>query len=157
MFDSPIVIVDDEKHILKSYETVLKLAGFKNIHTESDSSRAFGLVRSVRPSVVLLDLIMPGTSGEELLESIVGAFPEISTIVITGNTDTESSVRCMQAGAYDYLVKPVDSTRLETTVRLAIRHSQAATDIEYPAYIPSVVFPEHCHRRPSDVLNLQVH
>ena len=70
--------------------------------------------------VVLLDLMMPRISGQELLEKIVSLHPEISVIVITAIDDLQTAVNCMKAGAFDYLVKPVEKIRLLSSVFRAV-------------------------------------
>jgi DNA-binding NtrC family response regulator len=67
--------------------------------------------------ITLLDLKMPHLSGEELLPMIGGEFPEVPVIVVTGANDVETAVRCMQKGAYDYMVKPVENSRLVGVVK----------------------------------------
>jgi DNA-binding NtrC family response regulator len=69
--------------------------------------------------VLVLDLSMPHVSGKTLLESVAADHPEIPVILMTANNDLETAVQCMQAGASDYLVKPVDKNRLLASVRRA--------------------------------------
>jgi DNA-binding NtrC family response regulator len=70
--------------------------------------------------VVVLDLTMPHLSGQALLEQITAHDPDLPTIVMTATHDLETAVQCMQAGALDYLVKPVDKHRLVSSVRRAL-------------------------------------
>jgi DNA-binding NtrC family response regulator len=70
--------------------------------------------------VVVLDLTMPHLSGQALLEQITATDPGLPTIVMTATHDLETAVQCMQAGAIDYLVKPVDKHRLVSSVRRAL-------------------------------------
>jgi DNA-binding NtrC family response regulator len=70
--------------------------------------------------VMLLDLSMPFVSGEELLSMVTKDFPEVPVIVVTGSNDVETAVRCMKSGAFDYMVKPVEKSRLISGVRRAI-------------------------------------
>ncbi len=63
---------------------------------------------------------MPYISGDELLSRIVGDFPEIPVIVITGNSEVDRAVRCMKTGSFDYMVKPVEKSRLISVVKHAI-------------------------------------
>jgi DNA-binding NtrC family response regulator len=70
--------------------------------------------------VVVLDLTMPHLSGQALLEQITAHDPDLPTIVMTATHDLETAVQCMQAGAVDYLVKPVDKHRLVSSVRRAL-------------------------------------
>jgi DNA-binding NtrC family response regulator len=70
--------------------------------------------------VVVLDLTMPHLSGQALLEQVTANAPDLPTIVMTATHDLETAVQCMQAGAIDYLVKPVDKHRLVSSVRRAL-------------------------------------
>jgi DNA-binding NtrC family response regulator len=70
--------------------------------------------------VVVLDLTMPHLSGQVLLEQITAHDPDLPTIVMTATHDLETAVQCMQAGALDYLVKPVDKHRLVSSVQRAL-------------------------------------
>ena len=114
-----ILVVDDQQSILLAIDTTLRLAGYSRIDTCSDSSRVEALAARRAPDIVLLDLMMPGVAGENLLEYFSGEHPDTPVIVITGKVDVESAVRCMKAGAFDYLVKPVEDERLVTTVQRA--------------------------------------
>jgi DNA-binding NtrC family response regulator len=70
--------------------------------------------------VLLLDLSMPHLSGQELLKQVTADYPDVSVIVMTATNDLETAVHCMQAGAIDYLVKPVENNRLVSAVRRAL-------------------------------------
>ncbi|MGH8587423.1 MAG: response regulator, partial [Gammaproteobacteria bacterium] len=59
-------------------------------------------------------------SGQELLKRVADGYPDVPVIVITAINDLETAVHCMQAGAIDYLVKPVESSRLVSSVRRAL-------------------------------------
>jgi DNA-binding NtrC family response regulator len=70
--------------------------------------------------LVLLDLTMPHLSGEDLLEKITQDFPDVPVIIITGANELDTAVRCMKGGAFDYMVKPIEKTRLVSGVSRAI-------------------------------------
>ena len=85
--------------------------------------------------MVVLDLTMPHLSGQALLEQITANHPTIHAIVMTATHDLETAVQCMQAGAIDYLVKPVDKHRLVSSVRRALELRalrQAAGSLQEP-------------------------
>ena len=116
----PVIIVDDEAQALSSYDTALRYGGLDNIITCQDSREVLGLLAGQEAEVLVLDLLMPHISGEELLARIKSDFPQIPVVVVTGVDDVETAVRCMKIGAFDYLVKPIDNDRLVTTVGRAI-------------------------------------
>jgi len=108
----PVLLVDDEAAILRSYRIVLLRAGITNVVCCDDSREVLGLLKKHNASLVLMDLTMPHLTGEELLEQIVESFPDVPVIVITGNTDVDSATICMELGACDYIVKPLSKERL---------------------------------------------
>ena len=116
----PVLLVDDEIEILKSFEIVLRSGGIKNILRCQESRGVMPILSRQEIGVILLDLTMPFISGDELLPIIIQDFPEIPVIVITGNNEVEIAVKCMKAEAFDYMVKPVEKSRLLSGVRRAI-------------------------------------
>jgi DNA-binding NtrC family response regulator len=115
-----VLLVDDEIEILKSFEITLRAGGIKNVMVCQDSRNVLHLLSRQEVGVLLLDLTMPFISGEELLSVIVQDFPDIPVIVITGNSEVDTAVQCMKAGAFDYMVKPAEKSRLVSGVRRAI-------------------------------------
>ena len=120
----PVLVVDDEAYALKGYELQLLGEGIENIICCQSGEEAQDILASQRVSLVLLDLRMPGISGEDLLSRVVARYPEIPVVVITGIDDAATAVRCMKAGAFDYIVKPVEQTRLITIVGKALEFNE---------------------------------
>lgn len=113
----PILIVDDEEIFLLSAELALNSNGINNLITEVDSSKVMDLLKGTEFSLIILDINMPNIKGTELLPLIVEKYPDIPVIIITAINDVENAVSCIKAGAFNYILKPVDSTRLATTVK----------------------------------------
>lgn len=111
-----VLIVDDELDALQGLELILRGLGLHQILACQDSRRVIDLLKKESVSLILLDLTMPFRSGEDLLAEIVQDFPEIPVAVITGTNEIDTAVRCMQAGAMDYLVKPVEISRLKANL-----------------------------------------
>jgi DNA-binding NtrC family response regulator len=116
----PILLVDDEAPILKASSLMLQSRGFENIITLQDSREVMSLLASQPVSLAILDMFMPGLTGQELLSQITSNYPEILVIIMTALDETQAAVDCMRNGAFDYLVKPVDSDRLVTSVTRAL-------------------------------------
>ncbi len=116
----PIMVVDDEESILLAIDTTLRMAGINNVITCSDSRSVAGILSEQNVEVMLLDLNMPHLHGERLLDEITRDYPEIPVIIVTGAVDVETAVRCVKAGAFDYVVKPVEEERLLASVYRAI-------------------------------------
>ncbi len=113
----PILIVDDEEEFLSSAELALNSNGINNLITEKDSTKVLDLLKTYEISLIILDINMPKIKGTELLPLIVEKYPDIPVIIITAINDVENAVACIKAGAFNYILKPVDSTRLATTVK----------------------------------------
>ena len=115
----PVLIVDDETQYLQSAAVVLRVAGFEVV-TISDPQTVIEAVKNRPFGAVLLDILMPGIRGDELLVSLVSVSPFSAVIMTTAVSDVETAVNCMRKGAFDYLVKPVEKDRLVTTVKRAM-------------------------------------
>jgi len=117
---SPVLIVDDESLMLRSMSMALRSEGINNLILCEDARKVLKILKEKDIEVILLDLIMPYISGEELLVQIKQDFPDIPVIVITGVQEVETAVKCMKAKAFDYMVKPVERMRLVSGVLRAI-------------------------------------
>lgn len=115
----PVVLVDDEPQILLSFGTTLRTAGINHILTIADSRDVVRLLEEKSASVIVLDLTMPHVSGNELLADINGRFPDVPVVVVTATDDLDTAVTCMKAGAFDYLVKPVEMSRFISVIKKA--------------------------------------
>jgi DNA-binding NtrC family response regulator len=116
----PVMLVDDEAQALDSFEIALRSASMNHFIRCQDSRDVMPMLSHQEIEVMLLDLRMPHVSGEALLPLIIADFPEIPVIVITGANDVDTAVTCMKHGAFDYMVKPVEKSRLIGVVRRAV-------------------------------------
>jgi DNA-binding NtrC family response regulator len=99
------------------------------ILTLDDSRQVLPRLADDPIGVVVLDLTMPYLSGQALLEQITAYDPNLPTIVMTATQDLETAVQCMQAGAVDYLVKPVEKHRLVASVQRALELRALREDV----------------------------
>jgi len=116
----PVLMIDDEVQALNSFEMVLRSASMNHILRCQDSRKVMEIFLSQEIEVMMLDLSMPYVSGEELLLLVTKDYPEVPVIVITGSNDVDTAVACMKTGAFDYMVKPVEKSRLISGVKRAI-------------------------------------
>lgn len=116
----PVLLVDDETNAIRSFDITLRSQGYNNIIRCQDSREAMSVISRETIDLILLDIIMPHVSGEEILEEVARNYPDIPVIMVTGNNEVETAVRCMRNGAFDYVLKPVDSERLLTSVKRAL-------------------------------------
>ncbi len=115
----PVLVVDDEEQFRLSLMMTLSSNGINNVIECGDSRAVLGMLQETPCEMALLDLAMPGLSGSKLLPEIVKEYPHLPVIILTAINEVYSAVECMKCGAFDYLVKPVDESRLVTTVRRA--------------------------------------
>jgi DNA-binding NtrC family response regulator len=116
----PILLVEDEKHTLNSLDTVLRSSGINDIICCSDSRSVFSILEEQQVDAICLDLIMPHVSGQEILSRVTQEFPDIPVIMVTGISEVDTVVQCMKQGAFDYVLKPIETDRLISTVRRAM-------------------------------------
>ncbi|MFP4499398.1 MAG: sigma-54-dependent transcriptional regulator [Candidatus Hydrogenedentota bacterium] len=118
--DLPVLLVDDEQHVTESLETILNAGGIENVIALNDSRDVPGVLQQHEIGVMLLDLWMPNVPGEKLLEICMQEYPDMPVIVFTGANDVDTAVRCVRAGAFDYIVKPAENARLMASVHRAL-------------------------------------
>jgi two-component system, NtrC family, nitrogen regulation response regulator GlnG len=116
----PVLLVDDEPQLLRSASVALRASGITRVVTLEDSRAVLPLLAEQEVGVIVLDLTMPHLSGQVLLEHLTTDYPDVPVMVMTATNDLETAVQCMQAGAIDYLVKPVETNRLVASVRRAL-------------------------------------
>ena len=121
----PILVVDDDPKVLRYVRDALSQAGYAVLATGEPGELA-NLIRAEKPGLVLLDLLLPGTDGIELMAQV----PELSdlpVIFISGYGRDETIARAFESGAADYIVKPFSPTELVARVGAALR-SRASTE-----------------------------
>ncbi len=121
--EHPILLIDDEDQLLQGASFSLRSSGINNIVTTNDSTTVIDLLKEQQFTAIVLDIMMPNLSGLELLPLIKSQNSGIPIIMMTALNEVTTVVECMQLGAFDYMVKPVDKLRLTTTVQRAIDHA----------------------------------
>ncbi|MGE0564336.1 MAG: response regulator transcription factor [Pseudolabrys sp.] len=107
----PVVIVDDDVELLEICRIMLSRRGFA-VWASRDGEGIPALVEGVRPDCVVLDLMIPGVTGFELLDDVVGQHPDVPVIVLSGAGSIGSAVTAMKHGAADFVEKPVSIDEL---------------------------------------------
>ena len=100
-----ILIVDDDRVILELASIILRSDGY-NVRTAGDGILALNLLAEEPFDLVLLDFMMPGKDGLQVLKEIKDYFPDIAVIIFTGMGSENIAVNAMKAGAADYIIKP---------------------------------------------------
>ena len=122
-----ILIVDDEKSLLKALRITLE--GKYGVITTETGSNAIKLFQHKGPDLVLLDIGLPDMSGIVTLKEIKEKDPDAMVIMVTAVEDVKTIVEAVKLGAYDYLVKPINSQELFLTVKNAIESRQLKNQI----------------------------
>jgi CheY-like chemotaxis protein len=112
--DSLIMMVDDEATAIEVTRVHLFEAGFSRFVSTTDPFTAVAMMKAEAPDLVLLDLMMPGMSGLELLERLEreGILKDVPAVVVTASTDVETRSRALQLGASEFLTKPIEPAEL---------------------------------------------
>ena len=111
-----VLIIDDEQAFAEACTRILEKGGYR-VEVAKSGSQGMQMVGSEHPSVVLLDLALPGMSGIEVLGRLVRTEPFAVPIVVTGQGTVDSAVESMKLGAFDFLTKPCQPEKLLETVR----------------------------------------
>ena len=113
-----ILIVDDSETNLVLLNAVLEAGGWP-VRTARSGTSALKVMQSWMPDLILLDLLMPGIDGYQMLERLKSdeRYSHIPVIVISAVNDPDTRDKCLQKGAVDYLPKPVNIKELETKVK----------------------------------------
>ncbi|GAB4237981.1 MAG: sigma-54 dependent transcriptional regulator [Deltaproteobacteria bacterium] len=114
-----MLLVDDDPQFLLSSGVALRAGGVHPVATIEDSRNVMRFLEEREAAVVVLDLSMPHVSGMELLGRMKERYPEMPVLVMTGRNEVGMAVECMKAGAFDYLVKPVEMNRFVASIRSA--------------------------------------
>jgi putative two-component system response regulator len=120
-----LLVVDDEEAIRNALRKFLVQQGYE-VATAASGEEALEILQRQRITGMLLDVNMPGISGVELVPQIMELEPTIAILMLTAVNDATSAALCMQRGAFDYLIKPIDLGHLSRAIHHALqrRHTQ---------------------------------
>ena len=113
-----VLLVDDEPDFVESLSQRLQIRDF-DVKTSLSGDEALDLILRQDFDIIVLDVLMPGKDGIETLREIKTLKPLINVIMLTGNTTVETAIEGMKLGAYDYLIKPVETDELADKITKA--------------------------------------
>jgi len=113
--DEAILIVDDEKLVRRLLISTLTSEGYI-CYEAGNAEETLAQLQNHKVSVILLDIMMPGKSGIELLNDVMAAYPDIAPIMISAVSNSDIAIACMKQGAYEYIQKPFNTK--EVTLRI---------------------------------------
>lgn len=111
-----ILIIDDDVHIINMLYEVLTAEDYK-VSRAYSGTEALLLLSNMKPDLILLDLMLPGLSGEEILSQMKG----IPVIIISAKVDVDNKVNLLYGGASDYVTKPFDTRELLARIAVQLR------------------------------------
>src|SRR5438067_1134887 len=129
MNNEKVLIGEDEENERTGLAELVSSCGY-SAETARDGQEGHENILAWSPSIVITDLKMPRLSGLELLERISGEGETIAVIVVTAQGTIDSAVQAMRIGAYDYITKPIDTSRLRTILQNASALLGARVELE---------------------------
>lgn len=141
-----ILVVDDETAIRDMLSTALQMAGF-NVIQAADAQKAHSIVVDLRPDLVLLDWMMPGTSGMELARRLKrdDTTTDIPIIMLTAKGEEDNKIQGLEVGADDYITKPFSPRELIARLKAVLRRTEHFTPGE-PLIVGDLILDPSSHR-----------
>lgn len=133
-----MLLVDDEEQFVDVLAQRLQTRGF-TVSTAFNGDDAIALVEEHDVDVVILDVQMPGRNGIEALQEIKRIRPITEVIMLTGHGTVETAIQGMKLGAYDYLMKPTDTTELVDKITKAQQRKKDQEDRIRQAEVERVI------------------
>jgi DNA-binding response OmpR family regulator len=127
MDDFKVLLVDDEEELVFTLAERLKIRGL-DARAVTDGASALDAIARESFDVVLLDVKMPGLGGLEVMKRIRNHSPAVQVLLITGHMSAEEGAEGMSAGAYDYVMKPININDLLAKLRAAAALARAIHD-----------------------------
>ena len=120
---STILVIEDDPRIQKALVRQFSSEGYE-VHVAGDGNEGSALCKSLKPTAVVLDLMLPGKSGREVCREIKSTFADLPVIVLSAVTDVADKVLLLELGADDYVTKPFSPRELQARVQAAVRRSR---------------------------------
>ncbi|MCD6296446.1 MAG: response regulator [Deltaproteobacteria bacterium] len=114
-----ILLIDDEEEFVTTLAERLELRGLQ-ARTALNGEAALQMIKVDTPQIVILDVMMPGIGGFEVLRRIKKQYPQLPVILLTGRGSTKEGIKGMELGAFDYLMKPLNIEELIKKMQEAI-------------------------------------
>lgn len=125
-----LLLVDDELPILEGLKIALDWSeyGFKHIHTAQNAEDALRIMRENKVDLLILDILMPGMNGLEMLRSVRSRYPHTHCILISAHSKFEYAREALKLNVENYLLKPIDANELRETVYRAVENINRESD-----------------------------
>ncbi len=131
-----ILLVEDNLLVSTAVQDMLTDKGY-DVQAAATGKDAENFLKNNACSLVLLDMMLPDTNGQKLLEKWQKKYPELTVIIMTAHGDIPTAVECLRAGAFDFLTKPVEEPLLVKTIDHALNHSNMVKKVDVLSKISS--------------------
>ncbi len=123
---SRVLVIDDDSGVLELMEAYLSRQGFQVIGVPNGED-ALGTLDDTQPDLIILDLVLPGMGGLDVLRQLKQALPRIPVVMFSGHAHTRNVVEAMRRGASDFLPKPFELEELDLALQnvLGVRGATA--------------------------------
>lgn len=122
-----ILIVEDDNDISQMLKELLEQNGYETAQAFSGTESLL-YIEKKQPRAMILDLMLPGMNGEELLEKIKKEYPFIPVLISSAKEETKTRVAMLRAGADDYITKPFDTEELLARLEAVLRRAAYVRD-----------------------------
>ncbi|HHT9135902.1 MAG TPA: sigma-54-dependent transcriptional regulator [Candidatus Wunengus sp. YC60] len=124
-----ILVVDDELSILESFRMILK-ENYR-VLTAMDGLKALEALRNECVNLVILDIMLPGMSGLEVLREIKKDYEDVEVVMVTAVKAVKTAIEAMKLGASDYIIKPFDVEEIKLVIDKTLRSGELLHEVEY--------------------------
>ncbi len=133
MVKNTILLIDDDENICKVIKLYLEKEGM-DIHVAGNGKEGIDMFAQINPDLVLLDIMMPGMDGTEVIK-LIRKESNVPVIMLTAKSDTFDKVLSLEMGADDYIVKPFEPKELIARIKAVLRRSEpSVTEVETIKY-----------------------
>ncbi len=117
-----ILVIEDDRAVQKALKRLFECEGY-SVDVATDGSAGLEMFRKMQPSALVLDLRLPGMSGQDVCQEITQIAPDLPIVILSARSDVADKVLLLETGAHDYVTKPFSPRELLARVRAALRRS----------------------------------
>jgi two-component system, OmpR family, alkaline phosphatase synthesis response regulator PhoP len=117
-----ILVIEDDRAVQKALRRLFEAEGF-SVDIAGNGAEGLGMFREATPSVLVLDLSLPGMPGQDVCREIIHASPSLPIVILSAKSEVMDKVLLLELGAHDYVTKPFSPRELLARVRTAMRRS----------------------------------
>src|SRR6202522_1108432 len=124
-----ILVIEDDRAVQKALKRLFEAEGF-TVDIAGNGAEGLEMFRAAPPSVLVLDLSLPGTPGQDVCREISQAAPSVPIVILSAKTEVMDKVLLLELGAHDYVTKPFSPRELLARVRTRMRRSTRTPVVE---------------------------